>query len=150
MPRTKQANQQIREKTKNQILESASKVFLKKGLAVTIADIASEANISQGLAYRYFSKKEDIFLALLEQSLQSRENLEEIFNTIQGSPILRLHSIILKLSKNRYEKPDFYTFFYDSIKKFELSQEIQEKIRIQGETVYKILTNIIVEGQKNG
>lgn len=150
MPRSKQANQEIREKTKKQILEAARNAFIKKGLSVTIADIASEANISQGLAYRYFPKKEDIFLTLLEQSLQSRNSIELMIKDLQGSPIERLYTIVLGLVRHRYKNPEFYQFFYQALKNENLSHILQEKVKVHGQVLYEILIQLITEGQQKG
>ena len=52
---------------KKEILEGAIRVFARNGYdRTTISDIAKELNISQGLCYRYFSSKEDIYRAAIE------------------------------------------------------------------------------------
>ncbi|HVB20536.1 MAG TPA: helix-turn-helix domain-containing protein [Ktedonobacteraceae bacterium] len=64
-PRTEETNQHIRDEQKRKILDVAAKVFARKGYAATkMADIATEAEISYGLAYHYFSNKKTIFLPL--------------------------------------------------------------------------------------
>ncbi|MGZ3639543.1 MAG: helix-turn-helix domain-containing protein, partial [Ktedonobacterales bacterium] len=65
MPRTTEANQRIREAQRAKILQSARSVFARKGMAATITDIAAEAQISLGLAYRYFADKEAILSELV-------------------------------------------------------------------------------------
>ena len=55
MPRTPEANQRLREAQRTKILASARSVFARKGMEATITDIAAEAQISLGLAYRYFA-----------------------------------------------------------------------------------------------
>ena len=53
---------------KKEILTGALKVFSKKGYdKTTITDIAKELNISQGLCYRYYASKEEIYDAALEE-----------------------------------------------------------------------------------
>lgn len=53
---------------KKEILTGALKVFSKKGYdKTTITDIAKELKISQGLCYRYYSSKEEIYDAALEE-----------------------------------------------------------------------------------
>lgn len=55
------------EERKQEILENAIRVFARKGYEKTsISDIAKEMNISQGLCYRYFQSKEEIYNATLE------------------------------------------------------------------------------------
>ena len=47
---------------KQEILEAAIKIFVQKGYDKTsISDIADEIGISQGLCYRYFASKEEIY-----------------------------------------------------------------------------------------
>ena len=55
MPRSEEANVQIKDDRQKQILASALKVFIHKGFAATkMSDIATEAGISYGLMYHYF------------------------------------------------------------------------------------------------
>ena len=53
---------------RQEILDGAIRVFAKNGYdRTTIAGIAKELNISQGLCYRYFPSKEDIYHAAIEK-----------------------------------------------------------------------------------
>lgn len=53
---------------KQEILDGAIKVFARQGYDKTlITDIAKEINISQGLCYRYFASKEEIYNAAIEE-----------------------------------------------------------------------------------
>ncbi len=55
------------ETRKQEILSGAIAVFLQKGYEkTTIADISRELGISQGLCYRYFASKEEIYDAVLD------------------------------------------------------------------------------------
>lgn len=56
---------------KKEILEAAVKVFKEKGYDKTsIADISRALNISQGLCYRYFKSKEEIFDSAIDAYAQ--------------------------------------------------------------------------------
>lgn len=58
-----------KEEKKDQILEAARKVFVRKGYeAATMQDIVEESGLSRGGVYLYFSSTEEIFLALLDIS----------------------------------------------------------------------------------
>src|SRR3954470_4112023 len=51
-----------------QILEAALRVFAAKGFArATNKDIATEAGITPGLIYHYFTSKEELMRAIIEQ-----------------------------------------------------------------------------------
>src|SRR5215218_9458437 len=71
VPRTEEANQQLRSVQRAKILAGARTAFARRGLATTMADVAAAAGVSQGLAYRYFAGKDEIYLALVEEALIS-------------------------------------------------------------------------------
>ena len=59
------------EERRQEILDTAMKVFYEKGYEKTsISDIAREMNVAQGLCYRYFSSKEELFDTALDQYAQ--------------------------------------------------------------------------------
>jgi AcrR family transcriptional regulator len=53
MPRTKEAFEAMRETTKGKIEASALSLFARKGLSVTIDEIAKTAGLSKGLIYNH-------------------------------------------------------------------------------------------------
>src|SRR3954467_14546964 len=56
------------EQTRRKLLNAAEKVFAKVGFEVArLEDIAKEAGHTRGAFYAHFSRKEDLFFALLEQ-----------------------------------------------------------------------------------
>src|SRR3954465_15842722 len=60
-------HQKKTEETRSKLLRSAQKVFAKVGFeAARLEDIAKEAGHTRGAFYAHFSRKEDLFFALLE------------------------------------------------------------------------------------
>ena len=58
---------------KQEILSGALLVFAQKGYdKTTISDIARELGISQGLCYRYYASKEEIYDAAVEEAEYER------------------------------------------------------------------------------
>lgn len=54
-------------KKKQQIINAAQKLFIKKGYAMTsIQDILKEANIAKGTFYNYFNSKSECLMSILE------------------------------------------------------------------------------------
>ncbi|MGA8263620.1 MAG: TetR/AcrR family transcriptional regulator [Ignavibacteriaceae bacterium] len=83
MPRTKEQNKEIRNKTRQLILDSSLKLFANKGFhGTSISDIAKAAGISKGLAYNYFESKEKILNAIFEEALNTGNILEEQLKNI--------------------------------------------------------------------
>jgi TetR/AcrR family transcriptional regulator len=61
--------ERIPEAKRQRVLESAKRAFAHHGFAGTnVNTVAREAGISVGSLYQYFRTKEDVFLALVEQS----------------------------------------------------------------------------------
>src|SRR5579871_4991616 len=94
MPRTAAANRQIRDAQRARILEAAWAVFAQKGRAATMADVAAAAEVSYGLAYRYFANKEALYQALVEESLQASAAYLERCMERSGTPRERLIALI--------------------------------------------------------
>jgi len=71
--------------TREKILSSAEELFSKKWYeTVSVAEICRNANVSNGVAYRYFNNKEEIFITLLEIMLK---NFENVLNIINGNNV---------------------------------------------------------------
>lgn len=59
------------EERREQILESARRVFVRSGLAgARTKDVAAEAGINEGLLYRHFASKDELFEAAVARPLE--------------------------------------------------------------------------------
>ncbi len=80
-PRSKQDNEIIKQKRREQIIRHALEIFAKRGYHRTsVSDIARAAGISKGLMYNYFESKEDLLITVLEYVMQ--QAMDMIFNSI--------------------------------------------------------------------
>jgi AcrR family transcriptional regulator len=68
MPRTKEAFEAMRETTRGKIEAAALSLFARKGLSVTIDEIAKTAGLSKGLIYSHYSSKEALIAELMRQA----------------------------------------------------------------------------------
>lgn len=69
--------QQRKERVLAAILEGAERQFLERGYtATTLETIADGANVGVGTIYSYFGGKEDLFLAVIERSLDMLETYQ--------------------------------------------------------------------------
>ena len=58
------------------ILETATTLFTEQGFEKTsVAAICESANVSKGLVYHHFTSKDEILIAIYEQSTQEMINL---------------------------------------------------------------------------
>jgi AcrR family transcriptional regulator len=70
MPRTAEQNAQIRQATREAIVDAAMACFARQGYAqTTIRLIAQEAGVSTGLMYHYFDGKEALLQAVFENCM---------------------------------------------------------------------------------
>lgn len=82
-PLSKQRLQQIRDERKEQIKQAALITFARHGFTGTKTSmIASEAGISEGLIYRYYKSKDDLFSEIVGELLQEADaEFERIGNS---------------------------------------------------------------------
>jgi AcrR family transcriptional regulator len=150
MPRTEEANQRIREEQRAKILDGARKVFARKGRAATMAEVASEASISQGLAYRYFASKEALFKTLIEQMVQSGPTMAQHILEMPGTPGERLDFFVSTIVESRREHPEFYQLFYQILVDETLPDDLREMVVRQGQMLHDAARQLIIEGQAAG
>jgi AcrR family transcriptional regulator len=116
----------MRDSSRQKIRSAALSQFSKKGLfAARIQDIAEEAGISQGLMYRYYTSKDEIFADLIEDALDkvskastdvqnlnisAREKLllsfRELFKTIETSENFRQTCRLISQAMNSAAIPE--------------------------------------------
>lgn len=150
MPRTEEANQRIREEQRARILDGARKVFARKGMAATMTEVAAAANVSQGLAYRYFANKEEIVHALVKEVVQSGPVTMSSFLEMPGTPGERLDFLVSRLLEGRREYPEFYQFLYHVLSDETTPDDLRELVSRQGQVFQDVLRQLIIEGQATG
>jgi AcrR family transcriptional regulator len=147
MPRTKEAFQQIRDESRQHILDVAAEVFAKRGLANTkISELAEAAGVSQGLLYRYFADKEDVFIALLERAINGVTQYAQTSIKQTGTPLEKLHWLTEQILQGMSEEPVYFQLFSQAMA---LSGRIYETL-VRLETVVTILRELVIEGQSVG
>ena len=136
---------------KDEILEAASRVFERFGLAKsTLEDIAKECGIKKTALYYYFKNKEELFKAMLikdienikEHIIQKVEEETETIKKIRTYLVLRLKSME-KMTKYF----DIFRGDNASLSYRDFAYKEEEKT-VHFELDY--LTNLISEGVKKG
>jgi AcrR family transcriptional regulator len=68
-PRRRLTREESKARTRQELLRAANRLFVRNGfVATSLADIAEEAGLTKGAVYSNFESKEDLFLALLEET----------------------------------------------------------------------------------
>ncbi|MFF0222874.1 TetR/AcrR family transcriptional regulator [Streptomyces sp. NPDC004629] len=65
------------ERNRRRIIAAAQEVFAKRGLEVTLDDIARHAGVGVGTAYRRFANREELIEAVFDDALQHLNGLAE-------------------------------------------------------------------------
>jgi AcrR family transcriptional regulator len=151
MPRTKEANQRIREAQRAKILESARRVFARKGMTATITDIAAEAQISLGLAYRYFADKEAIISALVKQIVPDGETQPHVLE-VPGTPGERLAVLIsgIVTSRRHREHVEVFQVLNHALQAGAMPDDMRELLGRHYQILLNTMKQLIVEGQATG
>ena len=150
MPRTEQANQEIRKETTQKILDAAIAVFAAKGRAATMADIAEKAQISQGLAYHYFKSKEEIFAILIKQVAEAGGGPAQRVSQIQGTPGTRLALLISNILEGIRQSPGMSQIMYNALEDEATPSDLKAVIQRNGKGIQDAMRQLIVEGQATG
>jgi len=126
------------ERSRNQILDAALKLFSHRGYGATsVNDIAAEAGVSKGNVYHHFPDKETIFRALLDQYFQAMsqpdfpfnralasgtfpDNLEELGRAAREAVVeWRQHVALIYVDVVEFDGTHIRKFYADMAKRFE-------------------------------
>ena len=112
--------------TKENLLKAALAMYAKKGYhKTTVDDIASEAGLSTGIAYRYFKNKKDILLSVINYGAENIDTIAHI-----ERPEAALSSDIRSYLRNVLKGfEQFHTEYHDIHEELEGLQHTDEDVR---------------------
>lgn len=147
-----QTNKEIRYKN---IVEAAEKLFTKNSWdKVQMQDIADEAGLGVATLFRYFPKKQRVIVAvavkILSQDLKFFQKIHnETMTSIQKIEVIFQH--LNRLNRpGEIESAKFIDIFDSNIAEIEnYKDETTQYFKIRND-ISKIVTNIVIEGQKDG
>ena len=149
MPRKKDVNQRIRDERRESILRVSGRMIAEKGIAdIKISEIAEAANMSQGLLYRYYSSKEELFTALVEERAESLiKPLREVLNSSTDSASQKLFNITEKMLKDIVLNSDRHQLLWQALA---LPNNTNKIMTTMGAYLQGNLRNLVAEGQREG
>src|SRR5512138_1503905 len=109
MPRTKAQYHEMRETSRQKILDAALVVFANKGYhSATVGAVAKTAGVSQGLLYNYFKSKEEVLHELMIGMIEKM--MADFLPVKPGEKITRKHirRIIEAGIDLVLERPDYW------------------------------------------
>ena len=123
--------QALADAKRQHILNAAKAVFMEFGLdAVSMREIAKKAGYTAGAIYSYFASKEDIYAALLTDSLERLNDC--VSQSTQGASIdqkVDAKKTILELRKSALA---FYQFYRDNPRDLDLGFYLFQGLKPRG------------------
>ena len=103
--------------TRDALIAAARRLFARKWfVVVSVAEICREARVSNGLFYRYFRSKEEIFRLILESVLQS---IGDLLSGVRGNTVEdRIRSFVRSVADYSMEHRDLVSIFREGQYRF--------------------------------
>jgi len=153
MPKTEEQNQKILDKRKEEILEAALEEFSQKGFSGTkILDIVRRAEISQGLLYHYYKSKEELYLAVIEKSIDSSIILVETvaqYNLKGWNAITSMTEWIIQWLKRGGEGKLRFFFMQQAAILKPMPEGVKQALT-KSNFLSEVMARLIKEGQEEG
>jgi AcrR family transcriptional regulator len=150
-PRQAAQVEQLKEERRREVLRAARRVFARKGFAAAkIADIAAEAGISHGLVHHYFSGKEILFAAVLEEAVQGFETLVAEARQRPGTPWERLVDLCTRLIQGANAQPEYLLVIVHAFTEDATPPALREVLARFNQRIDEQLVALIEEGQRMG
>ncbi|MFD1019255.1 TetR/AcrR family transcriptional regulator [Thalassobacillus hwangdonensis] len=135
------------------IMQAAEKVFIENGYErTTMKHIMDEAQVSRGGLYQYFSNKEDLFQAILEEGLE--EEAADSIQLLEGREGQHWELLLSTLFGESMKPDDQMDPLAPSKLEYFITGRNDERRREYGEKRYKIGVNVYAEiikaGQQSG
>jgi AcrR family transcriptional regulator len=154
MSRNHDENQRIKDERREQIMSAALRVFASKGLyAAKISDIAEAAGISQGLAYRYFGSKEDIYTTLIADAFTKLNEACHMLEAMSITPEAKIRMAVVGLLQGLDQHADsarYHLLIAQATASEAIPEEAKEAIRSSNREPYAVIARIFAEGQRTG
>ncbi|MDQ0862295.1 TetR/AcrR family transcriptional regulator [Bacillus sp. V2I10] len=149
-PLNKQQLDQIRDERTEQIKQAALKVFARRGYTGTKTSmIAKEASISEGLIYRYFNSKKELFITIVQELMEEARRDLEYVQYLPGTPFEQIRN----LTENMLDENNKYAFML--IERARKADDVPEKVTQIFEehstnVLIDLLVPVFVKGQESG
>ena len=128
------------QKTREKLLKAALSMYEKKGYhKTTVDDIAAEAGVSTGIAYRYFRNKKDMLLSVISYGADNIESIAQLENTSVPDEITDMREYLEAILRS-FEA--FHVRYRDIHEELEGLQHTDEDVR-------KLYSEITEDKMKN-
>lgn len=152
MPRTKEAFEAMRETTRQKIEAVALSLFARKGISVTIGEIAQTAGLSKGLLYSHYPSKDALIAELMRRAtVTSGQNIMSL-SLSDSTAATKVKQITAMMCKMFSEVPIGIEYFMFMIQVGMSGFQVPETAQYSAELPNPVesLVSIIAQGQSEG
>ena len=109
----KTARKEGQAETRTSLLQSAARLFCKRGMEGTsVGEISADAGYTKGAFYANFKSKEELFLAMLDDRFSQRiEEAERAFADSEGSPPQQARTAATDFARAKSDDPELVRLF---------------------------------------
>lgn len=149
----KQRRRREKEQRRQQILDASRTLLFKNGLnAISVNQIARQAELAVGTIYFYFRSKEEIFAALQEEGLELL--LADVHRALEEASDAResLHNIAQAYFNFSREQKSYFDVinYFLSAADVVFAPEIKQQIDQQGMRILKVVEQALRNGVDQG
>ena len=140
----------VHDERREQIKRAALKIFAQRGIAGTkMSMIASEAGISQGLSYRYFNSKEEIFSVLVQEAMEEAQAAINNVHQLPGTPLEQIRTLTKRMLDESHKH--FFLLLQQVQKSDDVPAKAKEMVNQYSpkDTIDKLVP-IFIKGQQTG
>jgi len=152
MPRIKETFDDMSETTRQKIKAAALSLFARKGLSVTIDEIAKKAALDKELLSRHYPSKEELIVELIQQAaVISGKSIKEIAGRDSSAAvkIKQITAMMCEMLSNNYVGIDYFMFIIQvSMSDFQIPDT--GLFTADMPNPIESLTQIIYQGQAEG
>lgn len=154
MPKNKIQNEKVKEKRRNEIIVTATKIFAFNNYSsVTIDDITNQLKCSHGLFYHYFENKEDLFIVVMKEAIEVAKKHVYSSAKEETCAIEQIRSIVrttlrITQEKNEYHVACLYLLFNLRLQVNDVPQK--EECRASCVAATDKMVQLIAEAQRDG
>jgi len=149
-PLSKQQLNQIRDERRDQIKQAALKVFARRGYTGTkTSAIAEEAGISEGLIYRYFQSKKELYTTIVQELMEEAKRELAQAPSLPGTPFEQIRN----LTRNMMDENNMYAFML--MERARTANDVPDKVKqifsqVSTSVLIDPLIPTFVKGQESG
>lgn len=141
-----------KERRRNEILDVAEKLFARNGFdAVSVEDVAREAELASGTLYLYFRNKEALYYAVVLRGARIMNDMFGDAVSKGGTGADKLLSVGRSFYAFSRQYPEYYRMFlYAQTPRFSVRDEHVEAVEAIGQDNFGIMCSCISEGISDG